>query len=130
VQESAERFQIEIRSDDGATEVGIDATVISDLPRTSIFGTLAEASAFFEAGSLGLSPALTRGDFDGLELRAFGWQVEPLEVRSVHSSLFERSDLFPAGTATFDNALLMRRIEHEWHSQGVMHGALAERRAG
>ena len=29
---------------------------------------------------------------------------------------FEDENLFPKGSVTFDNALLMTHIEHEWHS--------------
>jgi len=111
------------------TQLAIDASLIPDLPTTSIFGSLAEASAFFEAGSLGLSPGRKAGDFDGMELRGVRWHVEPLDVRHVQSSFFDRSDLFPPGTATFDNALLMRRIEHEWHDHGVLRADTLPRKA-
>jgi hypothetical protein len=109
--------------------VAVDASLIGDLPTTSIFGSLAEASAFFEGGSLGLSPTRKAGEYDGMELRSVRWQVEPLDVRHVRSSFFERSDLFPPGTATFDNALLMRRIEHEWHDHGVVRASTLTRAA-
>jgi hypothetical protein len=41
--------------------------------------------------------------------------VEPLRVEEVFSSYFMDEKRFPRGTATFDCALLMRNIEHEWH---------------
>jgi hypothetical protein len=55
--------------------------------------------------------------FDGLELRSFEWRVEPFRVEQVSSSFFDDQLRFPAGTATFDCALLMQNIAHEWHSR-------------
>jgi hypothetical protein len=86
------------------------------MPATSIFAILEEASAFFERGSVGYSPAARSGGYDGLELRSLRWQMEPLAVSSVASSFFEDRALFPACSATFDSALLMRQIAHEWHA--------------
>jgi hypothetical protein len=96
--------------------VNVDGEISTALPESSIFPSLAAASAFFEGGSLGYSPARQPGTFDGLELRVTRWQVEPLHVRSVRSSFFEDSKTFMPGDATFDCALLMRNIEHEWHA--------------
>ncbi len=55
--------------------------------------------------------------FDGLELRSFNWQVQPLAVDKVESSFFENRALFPPDSVKFDCALLMRGIEHEWHGR-------------
>jgi hypothetical protein len=37
----------------------------------------------------------------------------------VHSSFFANPHVFPPGAAVFDNALLMRGVEHEWHAHPV-----------
>ena len=37
-----------------------------------------------------------------------------LEVEEVWSSFFEDESICPKGTVKFDNALLMKNIEHEW----------------
>jgi len=124
-----DRFQLAIRSDDEQTRIIVDASLRTDLPQSSVFASLADASAFFEAGSLGISPGHQPGQFDGMELRAVGWKVELLDVHHVTSSFFDRSDLFPPGTVTFDNALLMRRIEHEWHTQRIGYAGAALRSA-
>jgi len=78
---------------------------------------LEQASLFFEEGSLGFSPSAREGEYDALELRAHGWQVEPLHVDHVVSSFFEDQDLFPTGSIEFDCALLMEGIAHQWHSR-------------
>ena len=48
-----------------------------DLPGSSCFSSLAEASAFFEPGSLGYSVTSDAGRLDGIELKTHGWSVEP-----------------------------------------------------
>jgi hypothetical protein len=40
--------------------------------------------------------------------------MTPLEIEYVESSFFDNTDSFPPGAATFDCALLMRSIEHQW----------------
>ena len=77
-----------------------------------MFENLDCVSNFFEQGSVGYSP--DKGDFDGLELKAKNWKVSLLEVESVQSSFFEDETIFPSGSVKFDNALLMKDIDHEW----------------
>ena len=101
---------------DGVAHVSVDDSVAKTLPAGSVFQAVQEASKFFEEGSLGYSP--DRGaTFDGLELRCDEWTVEPMDVNAVQSSYFDNRDAFPEGSVTFDNALLMRNIHHEWHSR-------------
>jgi hypothetical protein len=68
-----------------------------------------------EHGVYSATPSPER--FDGLELRSFGWHVEPLAIKRVHSSFFSDEEIFPQGSVRFDCALLMRGIEHEWHAR-------------
>jgi Uncharacterized conserved protein (COG2071) len=117
VQETESHFEVALQSDDGVTSVSVVGDVAANLPDTSIFESLAEASSFFEAGALGYSATTDPLRFQGLELRCDRWHVEPLAVSSVRSSFFEDSSLFPAGSIEFDCALLMRGIEHEWHGK-------------
>lgn len=112
VDETDERLQVQFQSDDRAVRVKIIARGASSLPAGSIFASLQEASGFFERGSLGYSTTHDRDRFDGLELRCKSWSVEPLAVDSVESSFFDDLTHFPAGSATFDCALLMRNVEH------------------
>ena len=72
------------------------------------------ASDFFEAGSLGFSP--NKRKFDGMMLKAYKWEVKPLQVSKVKSTFFDNKEIFPPGSVNFDNALLMTNIEHEWKS--------------
>lgn len=118
VRETLERFEVALHSDDGCTHVAVRAHLTAQLPSTSIFRSLDEASAFFRAGSLGYSATRDSATFHGLELHCHTWNVEPLEVEEVRSSFFEDATHFPPEAATFDCALLMRGIAHEWQSRG------------
>ena len=85
-------------------------------PLESVFQSLDSASNFFKEGSIGYSPRYENMIFEGLELKTFNWKVQPLRVNQVRSSFFEDESIFPKGSAFFDHALLMKNIEHEWHS--------------
>jgi hypothetical protein len=127
VKESADHFEVALRSDDGVTTMSVHGRRADKLPASSVFHSLEAASAFFQAGSLGYSATPDPSRFQGLELRCLRWQVEPLEVEEVHSSFFEDVSLFPNGTIEFDSALLMRGIDHEWHGKSDLCCAAAVR---
>ena len=117
VHETAERFEIALRSDDDDTRLSLRANLAAELPKTSVFESMQAASAFFEAGSLGYSATDDPRRFQGMELRCLQWHVEPLAVEEVHSTFFEDSAEFPPGSVEFDCALLMRGIHHAWHAR-------------
>lgn len=120
VDEHEGHFKVELTSDDRHTYLLVEGHVTEELPEDSVFGSLHEASGFFQRGSLGYSVTATPGQFEGLELRTFNWQVRPLKVTSVTSSFFENQDLFPPGSVKFDCALLMQGINHEWHGKDCL----------
>lgn len=117
VDESNQRFSVRMSAHDGHSGLHVEARIGSRLPSSSIFESLSECSEFFRRGSLGYSVTSQPGQLDGLELRTRSWRMEPLEVLRVESSFFDDRDLFPAGSIAFDSALLMRDIEHEWHTR-------------
>ena len=114
VKEQNGNYHIDFKSSDD-TETSIDATETKLFNNQSIFETLENASSFFENGDLGYSP--NKDKFDGLRLKVYHWEVQPLEVSNVKSSFFENEEIFPKGSVNFDNALLMTNIEHEWQSE-------------
>jgi hypothetical protein len=117
VQETDDSYQVALASDDGETSMSVAGHRTDQLPDSSLFGSLDEASAFFQAGSLGYSATLDPARFQGLELRCRSWQVEPLAVEMVRSSFFDDRSIFPSGSIEYDCALLMRNIDHEWHGR-------------
>ncbi len=120
VTETERDYAIALRSTDGATHIAVRGRVASALPPTSVFADVAVASAFFEQGAIGCSATDDPHCFDCLELRSFGWHVEPLAVERVESSWFEDTVRFPAGSVEFDSALLMRDVAHEWWSHEAL----------
>lgn len=111
VNESDRNYNVAFISDDG-TSLSIEARETDKWNEESVFENLNCVSDFFENGSIGYSPG--KNEFDGLKLEAYNWKVSLLEVKEVQSSFFENEDIFPKGSVKFDNALLMRDIEHEW----------------
>ena len=120
VNEQNESIRLGMRSRDGTTSVKVHARAASQLPATSIFTSLADASEFFARGSVGYSATKNPTCCDGLELRTDGWKVEPLAVDLVESSFFNDPSRFPVGEPHFDCALLMRNLPHEWRALPAM----------
>ena len=116
VEESESEISLSLQSTDATVAVKLEGTTAKTLPSTSIFSSLAEASAFFEAGSLGYSVTHDANRLDGLNLKMEQWRVEPLEIRTISSSYFSDETRFPRGSIEFDHALIMRNVAHEWHS--------------
>lgn len=94
------------------TSLSIKAKETGSWNNESVFDDLTDVSKFFEQGSVGYSP--NKRGFDGLELKLDNWKVSFLEVECVQSSFFDDENTFPAGSIKFDNALLMKNIDHEW----------------
>jgi uncharacterized protein YqjF (DUF2071 family) len=113
-------IELAMQSRDGTTSVLIVGDDADALPASSCFATLAEASAFFEAGSVGYSATKDGTSLDGLLLRTVGWRVRALAVSEVHSSYFADEGCFPRGSVEFDHALAMRDLEHEWQAAGKL----------
>ncbi|MEI9896455.1 MAG: DUF2071 domain-containing protein [Chthoniobacter sp.] len=115
VDDDGTKIAMSIRARDGRMGVGLRARTADALPVSSCFASLAEASAYFEGGSVGYSVTRDCCRLDGIRLQTEGWEVRPLDVEHVESSFFADESIFPAGSATFDHALVMRDIRHQWH---------------
>jgi hypothetical protein len=120
VAERSDAYRLTLRSDDGRAKLSLRARPAPTLPSGSVFRSLREASEFFREGSVGFSPGLTAGHFDGLELRTSDWRMQPLAVEEVQSSFFGDETIFPPGSVDFDCALLMRHVEHQWCQQPAL----------
>ncbi len=107
-------INLRMESLDGAVAVRVAGAEADTLPETSCFGSVAEASSFFEKGSLGYSPRSNGNRLDELQLNTLDWRVRPLSVVEVYSSFFSDPARFPKGTVAFDHALVMRDLRHEW----------------
>ena len=118
------RARFSVREADGAIDLAMSASDGVDvhvrarpspaLPRTSVFGSLDDASAFFRSGSVGYSETRDGDSFDGLCLRTDNWEMRALDVDHIRSTYFDDRSLFPAGSIEFDCGLLMTDVDHEW----------------
>lgn len=114
VRDDGAHVSVRMRAQDGRTSLTLAADDADTLPAGSCFGSLAESSAFFAAGSLGYSAKEDGRQADGLALATDRWEVRPLAVRTISSSFFEDRTVFPEGSIAFDHALIMRDIPHRW----------------
>jgi len=117
VQDSDQRIDLKMKSRDRQVTVAVQGRTDSELPLSSRFKDLSEASGFFEPGSIGYSVTTQSNRLDGLKLKTKTWRVEPLKVEEVFSSYFADESKFPKGSVEFDCALIMRNIEHQWLSE-------------
>lgn len=120
VEENDGRYRVGVDAPDGGGRLAVDGQATTSWIDESVFESIDEASMFFEQGAVGYSPSNKVGCFDGLELNSFNWRVEPLAMRHVASSFFSDQSRFPTGSVSFDCALLMRQIHHEWYERATI----------
>lgn len=116
VAENGGNINFSMNSEDKTGSVKLAGTIAENLPKDSVFSSLAEASKFFEKGSLGYSATKDGADLDGISLEIKDWTVEALDLDFVESSFYDDETIFPKGSIEFDHALIMQNIAHEWHS--------------
>lgn len=114
VHETAQDLHVAFASRDEKMSVSVDVRTAERFRGSELFADLAQASDFFRRGSAGFSA--TRGGrcLDGLALQTDSWHVEPVDIRSVRSTVFDDPDRFPPGSAVLDCALLMREVPVTW----------------
>ena len=112
------RYKIAFAHKDG-TSLEIIATETDGFPEDSLFKSLDAVSRFFEEGAVGYSPN-QKQCFDCVELKTYNWKVSSLKVERVVSSFFNDEKIFPKESVIFDNALLMKDIDHEWNLKASM----------
>jgi hypothetical protein len=121
VEETDQDVRVAFAARDGSVQVDVSVCIADRLTESRLFADLDDASAFFEAGSVGYSATRTSDRFDGLGLRTSAWRVEPTVVNYARSSFFEDTAIFPAGAAELDNALLMRHVPVLWEPLADLH---------
>ena len=117
VTDDGERIALTMRAKDDGVVVDVRARRVETWPSSSGFESLDAASTFFEGGSVGYSVKRDLSRLDGITLKTASWKVDALEVEHVRSSFFDDETSFPKGSIDFDCGLVMRDIDHEWHSE-------------
>ena len=114
ITDTSPSIQIGMRSRDRKVRLAFHAIARGEFPSSSIFTSLAEASEFFERGSLGYSAAPGSPHYDGIELNLKSWDVHSLSVSHLSDDYFDDRNRFPDGTIEFDHALILRDVQHQW----------------
>jgi hypothetical protein len=111
-----DRLRVRVTGDDGRARIALDGRPSPQLPVSSVFRSLSEASAFFGCTSGQASPPeLLAGPLPGCTAK-----YEPLAVAELQMTFFDDASLFPPGTAVFDSALVLRHVEHQWCGSPVL----------
>jgi hypothetical protein len=114
VEDDGREIGLSMRSANRRVVVELAGHATAAMPPSSIFNSIREASVFFERGSVGYAPSEGGSGYVGVAADAPHWAVHPLAVTHVSSSFFDDETRFPAGSAEFDHALVMRDVEHIW----------------
>lgn len=117
VTDDGSHISMSIRARDGRMSVQLRGQECETLPGSSCFKSSSESSAYFEGGGVGYSVTRDCCRLDGIRLQTDGWRVRPLAVEHIESSFFADESVFPAGSVTFDHALIMRDLRHQWHEE-------------
>lgn len=110
-------ISLEMRNKEDGTHIILESEFTAALEPSSVFDDVAEASAFFEGGSVGYSVTPQPDTLDAIELRTFDWRLRPLRVKHIKSTFYDDRELFPSGSISFDCALMMTNLNHEWHAR-------------
>ncbi|MBL9169177.1 MAG: DUF2071 domain-containing protein [Verrucomicrobiales bacterium] len=102
--------------------IELSARLSESVPSTSVFANLGEASDFFRNGCAGWSIAQDGITLEGAQLEASNWELQPLTVEHVHSSLLEEWFGTVGSGLEFDSAFLMQEVPHRWFSLGKWPG--------
>ena len=114
-------FTVAMQSLDSTTSVSVRSSVGGAF-QSELFRGLGAASSVFECAPLGISPRYD-GSLEAVQMVTKRWEIDSVQLDDVTSSYFDDESRFPAGTISFDSALLMRDVEVEWrrhplHLQG------------
>jgi hypothetical protein len=117
VEETAKSVAVRIIRIDGGVEAAFVGETAEQIPSTSVFPNLAEATGFFSLGATGYSATHQSDHYHGMELRTLDWTIAPLQIHEAASCFFSDRNRFPEGSVELDCALLMKNVAHEWHSR-------------
>jgi hypothetical protein len=116
VAETTRELRVAFEANDGSAFAEVVVQLAGALHDSRLFSEVAEASRFFERGSIGYAATPDGAVVDGLELRTRSWRVDPVTICRARSSWFDDETRFPPGTARLDCALLMRTIPAAWRA--------------
>ena len=125
VDEGDGSYRVEMASGDGEVAVAVAAHRADRVMAGSVFDSVEAASAFFRCAPLGYAATPTEGVFDGVALRAEGWNILALHLDEARSSFFDDPARFAPGQAVADSAFLMADVDTTWRPQPRLRAAAA-----
>lgn len=114
VDQTPDGLTMRIKTAGGAADVRLKARWTDQWQGSELFADLTAASQFFQRGACGFSCARDGRTLEGVKLHTLDWRIEPLRIDDLAAAYFEQERRFPRGSITFDHALLMRGVPHEW----------------
>ncbi len=114
VDEGSGKYHISFESNENDYVDVLVTEATAKFPSNSVFSNIQEASQFFEKDDIGYSTMDNKKNHQGIKLVTSNWEVSPLNVLSVKSSLFTNEKIFPDSSAQIDHSLLMKNIKHDW----------------
>jgi len=115
VGDAPDRLQMSVTTPGKEADVTFAARRRRGWQSGSVFASVNQASEFFQKGDCGFSCSLQGDRVEGLRLKMLRWEMEPLDIKAQHCSFYNNPSRFPESSVTFDSALLIRGLPHEWH---------------
>src|SRR5215471_13137261 len=84
-----------VRSDDGETDISFSASYSHAWLSGSAFKSLDEASQFFQRGDCGFSCSLDGHAVEGMQLKVTQWDLKPLDVQLKSAAFYFNPSRFP-----------------------------------
>lgn len=119
IHESESEIRIGVESRDGTLKLSVAARESTSLGG-ELFASVDEAIDFFRRGSLGYSASGPSDCLVGVRLQSQSWEACAVTVDHVTSSVFDDTDVFPAGSCVLDSGLVMRDLPARWQSEGPL----------
>lgn len=114
VAERSDRLRVAYATNDGSAAVDVEVRVADHLSDSVLFDDVDQASDFFRLGSIGYSTGREPEEFEGMELTASQWRIDPCVVDRAASSFYDDRSVFPTGSIELDCALVMRKVPVRW----------------
>lgn len=122
VDETSDYVDLQVDSNDHKVSIQLRANYSEVDETTTIFGSLDNMSAFFQAGAAGYSPVIGKRCFQGMCLTPYEWNMKLLNKEKLEVNYFTKVLGLNENQLVFDSIAIMRDIPHEWKRLKDMSG--------
>ncbi|NQZ58950.1 MAG: DUF2071 domain-containing protein [Lentisphaeraceae bacterium] len=121
VSDDQHQLNIQVKSKDKKISIDYHGIRCQNLPSSSVFTNLREATEFFNHEKCQYSHKLKSYSSKGPSTTDQDWSVSALSTSTCFSTLFE--NIFPAGSYEFDHAICMENTRTDWLQETNMQNA-------